>query len=80
MESITAQIVNSTAVARISRIVVEREPILGALVTSGSWRQTRYVERGGLVAGPPDRLTVLGPGHAIDLAPDARFLYLPLAA
>jgi AraC-like DNA-binding protein len=80
VESISVRIMSSTPMARISRVVVEREPILGALVTTGPCRQTRFVERGGLLVGPPGRLAVLGPGHAIDLAAAERFLYLPLAA
>lgn len=79
MESISAAIVRQTAAFRISRVVVKREPMLGALVTAGTSRQTRYVERGGLVVGPPHKLEVLGPGHAFDVEPNDSFLYLPLA-
>jgi AraC-like DNA-binding protein len=80
VESIAAEIVHSTSACRISRVVVERDPMLGALVTAGPYRQTRFIEQGALVAGHPERLEVLGPGHALEIAPGARFLYLPLSA
>lgn len=82
MESIAAEIVHRTATFRISRVVVEREPMLGALVVAGPWRHTRFVERGGLVIGrgSPPEVRVLGPGHAVEIPADERFLYLPLAA
>jgi AraC-like DNA-binding protein len=79
MEGISAAIVTSTEHYRISKVLVRREPMLGALVTAGPWRQTRFIEEGGLVVGTPAGVRVLGPGHSVDLAGGERFLYLPLA-
>jgi AraC-like DNA-binding protein len=80
VEAISAEIVTSTDDYRISRVEVRRDPLLGALVTAGPFHQTRIVQVGGLVAGTPGNVRVLGPGHSIDVAPGERFLYLPLAA
>jgi AraC-like DNA-binding protein len=80
MEVISAEIFASAPGWRISRVEVRRDPLLGALVTAGPWSQTRFIETGAVVVGTPADLRVLGRGHAVELGPSERFLYLPLSS
>ena len=83
--SIKAQLLRSDIVSQgeswgLARVEVGRDPMLGALVVAGPRRQTRFVGRGGLLGGPHGGVRLLGPGHALELRANERFLYVPLAA
>lgn len=80
VQKLDAQVARKGAGWRLMRIASKREPLLGALVRTGPWRQTRVVESGGLVIGTASQTAVYGPGHRIELPPDTLFLYVPLAS
>jgi AraC-like DNA-binding protein len=78
VERLNSDIVAQGEGWRLAREEIAREPMLGALVELGPWRQQRFVESGGLVVGAQDELRVYGPGHRLELEAQQSVLYLPV--